>query len=157
MDKKKVNLKITSKQFTESLEPKGEAFEKKLNLDDSIEIFTEGTLDFQGDSTHINYEESKATGLEGVTTDITYKDGVLNVEHHGKNSDEQLDLFLESGVIHITRYVLPMATLDVEIYAHSVQGSINEDGYGKIMADYNIKFDDDLNRRNRLEIEVFPS
>ena len=28
MDKKKVNLRILSKQFTESLEPKGEAFEK---------------------------------------------------------------------------------------------------------------------------------
>lgn len=157
MDKKKVNLKISSRQFTESLEPKGEAFEKKFNLDDSVEIFTEGTLNLSDDYAHINYEESEATGLEGVTTDITYKDGVLNVEHRGENSDEQLDLYLESGVVHITRYVLPFATIDVEVYAHSVSGDISEDGYGKIMADYNIKFDETLNRRNRLEIEVSPS
>ncbi len=157
MDKKKVNLKISSKQFTESLEPKGEAFEKKFNLDDSVEIFTEGTLDSNDEYTHINYEESEATGLEGVTTDITYKDGILNVEHRGEKSDEQLDLYLETGVTHITRYVLPFATIDVEVYAHSVTGALDEEGYGKIMADYNIKFDDVLNRRNRLEIEVLPS
>lgn len=157
MNKKKVNLKISSSQFTESLEPKGEAFEKRFNLDDSVEILTEGTLDLIDDYAHINYEESEATGLEGVSTDITYKDGILNVEHHGENSDEQLDLYLESGVVHITRYVLPFATINVEVYAHSVKGALDEDGYGKIMADYNIKFDDVLNRRNRLEIEVSPS
>lgn len=157
MDKKKVNLRILSKQFTESLEPKGEAFEKKLKLDDSIEIFTEGMMDFGKDYTHINYEESEATGLEGVSTEITFKDGILNVEHHGENSDEQLDLHLETGIVHLTRYVLPMATLDVEVYAHSVKGTLDKQGYGLIMADYNIKFDEMINRRNKLEIEVLPS
>lgn len=158
MDEKKVNLRILSEQFSETLEPKGEAFEKKLNLDDSIEIFTEGTLNFAEDSSAlINYDESKATGMEGIKTSIKYRQGVLDIEHFGDNSDKQLDLHLEAGVVHLTRFVLPMATLDVEVYAHSVKGVIDEDGYGTILADYNVKFDKMLNRRNRLEIEVSPS
>lgn len=158
MDEKKVNLRILSKQFIESIEPKGEAFEKKLSLDDSIEIFTEGMLDFtEDDSTLIRYDESEATGLEGVKTSIKYKEGILDIEHFGENSDEQLDLHLETGVVHLTRYVLPMATLDVEVYAHSVKGVLSEEGYGTILADYNVKFDKLLNRRNQLEIEVSPN
>ena len=57
--KKSVNLKITSTQYIENLKPSGEAFRRELELEDSMEILTEGTVYSHNNATYITYEEAK--------------------------------------------------------------------------------------------------
>lgn len=158
MAKKTVNLKISNKQYTESLEPKGEAFARELSLEDSIEIDTEGVLYSKGAATYITYEESEEAGLENNKTLIKLLDGKLRIRRFGRDeASGDMDLMLEEGVMNITRYYVPSSRLDMEIYTNKVSGELSEDGYGTIYADYSIRMEPFLNRRNKLEIEVKPS
>ena len=47
--------------------------------------------------------------------------------------------------------------MDLEVYTHSLDEQLDEEGYGTISVDYRIKFDRFFSRRNVLEIEVMPS
>ena len=58
--KKSVNLKITSTQYIENLKPSGEAFRRELELEDSMEILTEGTVYSRNNATYITYDEAEA-------------------------------------------------------------------------------------------------
>ena len=66
--KKQVNLKITSKQYVENLKPSGEAFLRELEMEDSLEIMTEGTLYSKNNARYISYDESTDAGLEDTHT-----------------------------------------------------------------------------------------
>lgn len=156
--KKTVNLKITNKQYTESLEPKGEAYVKALSLEDSIEVSTEGTLYDKGNARYITYEESEKAGLDNNKTLIKISGGKLRVRRYGKgDAVGDMDLQLEQGVVNITRYAVPNATIDLEIQTNRIDDGLDEEGYGTIFADYSIKVEPLINRRNKLEIEVSPA
>ncbi len=45
----------------------------------------------------------------------------------------------------------------MEIYTNKIETSLDDEGYGKIFADYKIKMEPFINVRNKLEIEVKPS
>ena len=66
--KKNVSLKITSSQYVENLKPSGEAFVRELELEDSIEIQTEGTLYSKNNAVYIIYDESEEAGLMDLRT-----------------------------------------------------------------------------------------
>jgi len=68
--KKNVNLKITSTQYVENLRPSGEAFLRELEKEDSLEIYTEGTMYSKNDATYISYEESEEAGLLSLETEF---------------------------------------------------------------------------------------
>ena len=44
MAKNKATLRIRNRQYEESLEPSGNAFARKLTLDDEMEMITEATV-----------------------------------------------------------------------------------------------------------------
>ena len=156
--KKNVSLKIKSSQYSENLAPSGEAFKRELELEDTVEILTEGTLYHKDNATYITYEESAEAGLEDIRTLLKLQDNSLRIRRYGKDDDDDTDMLLQQGVRHITRYKIPqLASVDLEIFTNSLNGEINEDGYGTIAVDYKIRFDEYFSRRNVLEIEVQPS
>ncbi len=157
--KKNVNLKITSTQYVENLKPSGEAYLRELEKEDSLEIYTEGTLYSKNDATYISYEESEEAGLEDTRTLVKLDDGAIRIRRYGKGADNDgMDMTLRPGVLNITRYqVPPMATMELEVFTHSLNDDLDEEGYGTISVDYKIKFDKFYSRRNVLEIEVMPS
>jgi uncharacterized beta-barrel protein YwiB (DUF1934 family) len=157
--KKSVNLKITSTQYIENLKPSGEAFRRELELEDSMEILTEGTVYSRNNATYITYEETEALGSEDVRTLFKIEDGAIRIRKYGKDElDEGMDMMLKPGVLNITRYQVPMmSAVDLEVYTNKLEDGLDENGYGKVSVDYKIKFDKFFSRRNILEIEVMPS
>lgn len=155
--KKSVSLKITSSQYEEKLQPSGEAFVRKLELEDSIEILTEGTMYDKNDALYILYEESKELMSENIKTLLKLKENTLRIRRYTADDDDDMDMELKQGVRNITRYRLPMlASMDIEVYTNKLEKNLNEEGYGTISVDYRIKFDKVFTRRNILEIEVKP-
>lgn len=159
--KKNVSLKIKSSQYVENLKPSGEAFSRELELEDSIEILTEGTMYSKNDSTYIMYEESEKAGLEDIRTLLKLtpsgenKQESLHIRRYGQDEDDDMNMVLQQGVRNITRYKIPqMASLDLEVYTNKLEENLDAEGYGKISVDYKIKFDQYYSRRNKLEIEV---
>ncbi|MBQ0018500.1 MAG: DUF1934 domain-containing protein [Clostridiales bacterium] len=156
--KKTVSLKITSSQYEEKLQPSGEAFVRKLELEDSIEILTEGTMYDKNDALYILYEESKELMSENIRTLLKLKEDTLRIRRYTADDDDDMDMELRQGVRNITRYKLPMlASMDIEVYTNKLEKNLNEEGYGTISVDYRIKFDKIFTRRNILEIEVKPA
>ncbi len=157
--KKNVNLKIKSTQYIENLKPSGEAFRRELELEDSMEILTEGTVYSRNNATYITYEEAEALGTEDIRTLFKLEDGSIRIRKYAKDEDEEgMDMTLKPGILNITRYQIPMmSSVDLEVYTNKLEENLDEEGYGKISVDYKIKFDRFFSRRNILEIEVKPS
>lgn len=157
--KKNVNLRITSTQYIENLKPSGEAFRRELELEDSMEILTEGTVYSKNDAVYITYEESEAMGNGDIRTLFKVKNDSIRIRKYaGNDTEDSMDMTLQPGILNITRYQIPMmSTLNLEVYTNKLEEELDEEGYGKISVDYKIKFDKFFSRRNILEIEVMPS
>lgn len=157
--KKSVNLKIKSTQYIENLKPSGEAFRRELELEDSMEILTEGTLYLRNNAMYITYEELEALGTEDIRTLFKLEDGSIRIRKYIRDEDDEgMDMTLKPGILNITRYQIPMmSSVNLEVYTNNLEENLDEDGYGKISVDYKIKFDRFFSRRNILEIEVMPS
>lgn len=157
--KKNVNLRITSTQYIENLKPSGEAYRRELELEDSMEILTEGTMYSRNDATYITYEDADTEGFEDVRTMFKLQDGTIRIRKYGKDEDDEgMDMTLQPGILNITRYQIPMmSSVNLEVYTNKLEEDLDEDGYGKVSVDYKIKFDRFFSRRNILEIEVKPS
>ena len=157
--KKSVNLRITSTQYIENLKPSGEAFRRELELEDSVEILTEGTVYSRNNATYITYEEAEALGTEDIRTLFKLEDGSIRIRKYARDEDDEgMDMTLTPGILNITRFQIPMmSTVNLEVYTNTLEDNLDEDGYGKVSVDYKIKFDRFFSRRNILEIEVMPS
>ena len=157
--KKSVNLVISNNQYSESLEPKGETFTRELNLEDNIELTTEGFLYNKGRTMYIAYDETEDAGLQNTKTIIKLEgNDKLRIRRYGKDERSgMMDMQLEEGILNITKYVIPAGNLEMEIYTNKIETSLDDEGYGKIFADYKIKMEPFINVRNKLEIEVKPS
>ena len=157
--KKSVNLKITSTQYIENLKPSGEAFRRELELEDSMEILTEGTVYSRNNATYITYEETEAVGSEDIRTLFKLEDGTIRIRKYVRDEDDEgMDMTLKPGILDITSYQIPMmAAVNLEVYTNKLEDNLDEEGYGKVSVDYKIKFDKFFSRRNILEIEVMPS
>ena len=156
--KKNVNLKITNTQYSENLRPSGEAFLRELEKEDTIEILTEGTLYLKNNARYISYEELEESGLGDSRTLVKLKDGSVRIRRFSSSADDEgMDMTLVPGLRNITRYKLPMASLDLEVYTNKIEDNLDEEGYGTLSVDFKIKFDKLFSRRNILEIEVMPS
>lgn len=156
--KKNVNLRITSNQYIEELKPSGEAYRREMELEDTTEILTEGTIYSRNSATYITYKEDEP-GLEDVRTLFKVKDGSLRIRKYARSAaDEGMDMTLSPGTLNITKYQLPHSSvLKLEVYTNKIEDNLDEEGYGKVSVDYKIKFDRFFSRRNILEIEVMPS
>ena len=153
--KKPVTLKISSKQYAETLEPSGEAFKRELELEDSLEIITEGTLYSKKNATYIAYDESEEAGLQNSRTLLKLADNSLQIIRYGDEEDTNMDMTLEQGTRNITQIKLPMvASYDLEVYTNKLEHNLSEEGNGTISVDYRIKFDQFFTRRTKLDIEV---
>ena len=157
--KKNVNLKIKSTQYIENLKPSGEAFRRELELEDSMEILTEGTMYSRNNATYIAYEEAEALGTEDIRTLFKLEDGSIRIRKYGRDDDDEgMDMTLKPGILNITRYQIPMmSSVNLEVYTNQLENDLDEEGYGTVSVDYRIRFDKFFSRRNILEIEVKPS
>ena len=101
---------------------------------ETIELVTEGTMEFRDGGWDICYEESALTGLEGVTTTFRIEPGKVILTRTGKLNSQMV---FQQGVPHESLYQMDFGALLLTVEATFVYFVIVTDG-GAIDLTYNI-------------------
>ncbi len=101
---------------------------------ETIELVTEGTLEFRNGAWEIVYEESALTGLEGVTTTFRVEPDKVTLDRKGGLSSRMV---FQKDLAHESLYKVPFGALLVTVQATRVFYDIVPDG-GTIDLVYNI-------------------
>lgn len=109
----KILLSIRGRQRYEDQEP------------ETIELVTEGTMDFRDGGWDIRYEESALTGLEGVTTTFRVEPGKVTLRRSGKLHSEMV---FQEGAVHESLYQTDFGALMLTVQATRVYYDILPDG-----------------------------
>ena len=101
---------------------------------ETLELTTEGTMEFRDGGWDISYRESALTGLEGVTTTFRVEPGKVTLNREGALNSRML---FQEGVSHDSLYQMEFGTLMITVKATSVFYDIASDG-GTIDLTYQI-------------------
>ena len=92
---------------------------------ETIELITEGTMDFRAGGWDISYEESALTGLEGVTTTFRVEPGKVTLSRTGKLHSQMV---FQEGAVHESLYQTEFGALMLAVKAIRVFFDIVPDG-----------------------------
>lgn len=104
---------------------------------ETIELVTEGTMEFRDGGWDISYEESALTGLEGVTTTFRVEPGKVTLSRSGKLNSQMV---FQQGVPHESLYQMDFGALLLIVEATFVYFDIVPDG-GVIDLSYKIEIE----------------
>ena len=104
---------------------------------ETIELVTEGTMEFRDGGWDISYEESALTGLEGVTTTFRVEPGKVTLSRSGKLNSPMV---FQQGVPHESLYQMDFGALLLIVEATFVYFDIVPDG-GVIDLSYKIEIE----------------
>ena len=111
--KQEVVLSICGRQTYQGQEP------------DTIELVTEGTMEYRGNGWDISYEESDLTGLEGVTTTFRIEDGKIVLKRSGKLNSQMV---FQEGLSHDSLYQMEFGALMMTVTGKKVAHDLTEAG-----------------------------
>ena len=111
--KRDVVLSIRGSQKYENQEP------------ETIELVTEGTMEFTDGGWDIRYEESALTGLEGVVTTFRVEPGKIILKRTGKLNSLMV---FRQGVPHDSLYQMEFGALMITVEAKFLWFDILPDG-----------------------------
>ena len=111
--KQKVKLSICGRQAYMDQEP------------ETIELVTEGTMEFRDGGWDICYEESELTGLSGVTTVFRVEPGKVTLTRTGKLHSQMV---FQLGKTHESLYQMEFGALMISVAAKQVFFDITPDG-----------------------------
>ena len=92
---------------------------------DTVELTTEGLMEPLDDGWLLRYEESEATGMAGVTTELRVGRSGVVLERTGAMSSL---LVLEKGKRHLCRYETGYGPLMLGIYTKEIDNRLKDDG-----------------------------
>lgn len=92
---------------------------------ETIELVTEGTMEFRDGGWDIRYQESALTGLEGVTTTFRVEPGRVTLKRTGALQSEMV---FQEGKSHDSLYQMPFGALLLTVKASRVYYDIVPDG-----------------------------
>jgi uncharacterized beta-barrel protein YwiB (DUF1934 family) len=103
-----------------------------------VKMMTEGKY-FQKEGGYcISYKETEVTGMDGTTTSITVKDGIVTILRFGTINSQ---IIFKEGGKHVSHYDTGSGSFTMGVFANAVESDLNEAG-GTIRIDYNIEVDD---------------
>lgn len=111
--KQEVVLSICGRQTYQGQEP------------DTIELVTEGTMEYRSNGWDISYEESDLTGLEGVTTTFRIEDGKIVLKRSGKLNSQMV---FQEGLSHDSLYQMEFGALMMTVTGKKVAHDLTEAG-----------------------------
>ena len=124
--KKKVMLSIRGLQNYAEQEP------------DTIELVTEGTMEFRDNGRDICYEESELTGLTGVTTTFRIEGDTITLTRSGGLASQMV---FQQGVFHDSLYQTEFGfAMMITVCASKVNWQLSEAG-GMIDLSYSIEIE----------------
>lgn len=106
---------------------------------DVIELVTDGVLTKTEDGWELSYEESSLTGLEGVTTTFSLRNGCVTLTRSGKLESQMV--FCE-GQRHESLYRMEFGALMITVCANTVEWEMSEQG-GTVTLRYGIEIEQD--------------
>lgn len=104
---------------------------------ETIELVTEGTMEFRDGGWDIRYEESELTGLQGVTTTFRVEPGQVLLTRTGRLNSRMV---FQLGVAHDSLYQMEFGTLLMTVKATHVFYDILPEG-GSIDLSYTINIE----------------
>ncbi len=111
--KKTVAMTITSIQHYPNQEP------------DTIELVTDGTLEYKNGCWEICYDETELTGLAGVHTTFRLESGQVTLERTGKLYSQMV---FQEGIVHESLYQMEFGVLMLSVCAKQIEAQINQEG-----------------------------
>ncbi len=120
--------------------------------EDVIEVTTVGKMNIINGKTYLKYEDSAATGIEGVSCVIKIDDeddSVLMSRSGVFNSR----MYIKSGQRHICHYETGQGTITLGIFGEVIRHSITKDG-GELFMSYTLDVNYGMVSRNKVEISV---
>ena len=123
--RKEVILRIGGKQHYQDQEP------------DTVELVTDGFMDFVDGAWEVTYEESELTGLAGVTTTFRVEPGTITLTRTGPLNSQMV---FREGQFHESLYEMEFGALMLTVCASKVSFDITENG-GTIDLTYAIEIE----------------
>ena len=117
---------------------------------DTIELVTEGTMEFRDEGWDICYEESDLTGLDGVTTTFRVEKDQVILDRTGKLRSQMV---FREGVRHDSLYQMEFGALMLSVCAERVWAQISPTG-GVIDLVYSIQVEQDAAGQIDYHLEI---
>ena len=92
---------------------------------DTIELVTEGTLEYRNGGWDIQYEESNLTGLQGVTTSFRVEPDKIELKRQGRLHSHMV---FERGVAHESLYEMEFGALMISVCASRIFAMLDDNG-----------------------------
>lgn len=104
---------------------------------DTVELVTEGTLEYRNGGWDVQYEESDLTGLQGVTTLFRVEQDKVELLRNGRLHSHMV---FQKGVPHESLYQMEFGALMISVCAKQIFVQLDENG-GVIDLVYNIEIE----------------
>ena len=92
---------------------------------DTIELVTEGVMEFRDNGWDIRYEETELTGLAGVTTTFRVERGRIILRRTGALSSEMV---FQEGYSHSSLYQMEFGALMITVCASRIFAQLGDTG-----------------------------
>ncbi len=120
--------------------------------EDVIELTTVGKMNVIGGKTYLRYNDSVATGVEGVNCVIKIdpKDNSVVMSRSGALNSR---MYIKKGQRHICHYETGQGVLTLGVFGETVQENISDKG-GSLYMSYTLDINYGMISRNKVEINV---
>lgn len=120
---------------------------------DVIEMVTVGRYYKKNEYYYICYDESAATGFEGVKTTLKAKGSTVTLIRNGASRSQ---LVIEAGVRHQCQYGTEYGDLTIGVTGDLVRNELSDEG-GKLQMRYSLDINTSLASENEIYISVLPN
>jgi uncharacterized beta-barrel protein YwiB (DUF1934 family) len=119
---------------------------------DVVSMNTVGQMNIIGGKTYLKYDDSVATGVEGVSCliKIDPEDKSVIMQRSGTLNSR---MYIKMGQRHICHYETGQGVLTMGVFGETVENSITEKG-GKLYMSYTLDVNNNMMSRNLVEIDV---
>ena len=115
-----------------------------------ITIVTDGTMERQGDTVYLRYDESEMTGMEGTTTTFEVeKDRVALI----RTGAIQSNMIFEKGKKNVSLYDMGFGAMTIGVKARRLSSTLGPDG-GRLEISYGIEIEEMVRGLNSFIIDV---
>ena len=116
-----------------------------------IELTTIGNFYKKSNNYYLIYDESEATGYEGMTTTLKVEgNDCVTMERAGKTRSQ---LIIEKGKRHLCHYDTGNGELMIGVSAKKINSMLNDDG-GELYFNYSLDINSSLASENEVFIDV---
>lgn len=119
---------------------------------DTIELVTEGIMNFENNEYNLEYDETEISGMGGTTTNIKISDDSVELIRKGTTNSH---LKFKKGYTHLSLYGIEEGAFEIAVKTNSIKIDINELG-GRVDLDYKIETQGVEISRNVLVLTVKP-